>query len=74
VNRTGSRVEQADKALAEPFKHADWRDMGNLAVETVVVEALYEEKRERTFRGMMIRGMSMIVAAPILAWLLFVVI
>jgi len=48
--------------------------MGNLAVETVVVEALYEEKRERTFRGMMIRGMSMIVAAPILAWLLFVVI
>jgi hypothetical protein len=23
VNRTGSRVEQADKALAEPFKHAD---------------------------------------------------
>jgi hypothetical protein len=22
VNRTGSRVEQADKALAEPFKHA----------------------------------------------------
>ena len=23
MNRTGSRVEQADKALAEPFKHAD---------------------------------------------------
>jgi hypothetical protein len=23
VNRTGSRVEQAEKALAEPFKHAD---------------------------------------------------
>jgi hypothetical protein len=23
VNRTGSRVEQADKALAELFKHAD---------------------------------------------------
>jgi hypothetical protein len=23
VNRTGLRVEQADKALAEPFKHAD---------------------------------------------------
>jgi hypothetical protein len=23
VNRTGSRVEQADKALAEPFKPAD---------------------------------------------------
>jgi hypothetical protein len=23
VNRTGSRVEQADQALAEPFKHAD---------------------------------------------------
>ena len=23
MNHTGSRVEQADKALAEPFKHAD---------------------------------------------------
>ncbi len=23
MNRTGSRVEQADKALAEPFKYAD---------------------------------------------------
>ena len=40
----------------------------------LVVANTEEEKREKTFRGMMIWGMSMIVAAPLLAWLLFVVI
>lgn len=40
----------------------------------LVVANTEEEKREQTFRGMMIWGMSMIVAAPLLAWLLFVLI
>lgn len=40
----------------------------------LVVANAEEEKREKTFRGMMIWGMSMIVVAPLLAWLLFVVI
>lgn len=39
----------------------------------LVVANTEEDKREQTFRGMMIWGMSMIVAAPLLAWLLFVV-
>jgi len=40
----------------------------------LVVANTEEDKRERTFRGMLIWGLSMIGIAPLFAWLLFVVI
>lgn len=40
----------------------------------LVVANTEEAKRERTFRGMMTWGLSMIVVAPVLSWLAFVVV
>lgn len=40
----------------------------------LVVANTEEDKREKTFRGMLIWGMSMVIAAPLLAWLCFVLI
>ena len=40
----------------------------------LVVANTEEEKRDRTFKGMMVWGMSMILVAPLLAWATFVLI
>lgn len=39
----------------------------------LVVANVQEERRDATFRGLLLWGMSMIVVAPVLSWLTFVV-